>query len=121
MKTGSYVIVVVLSALCGVLSVALIFAAGANQRLQARLQNRQQTLNSGILGQQGQQITGNVIQDIAVAAARNPGLRDLLAQHGYRMPMERSVAPATNAMQGVQVSEPTPLGTQSESAVISKP
>jgi hypothetical protein len=121
MKTGSYVVALIISALCGVLAVALIFAAGVNQRLQARLQNQQQALNNGILGQQGQQITGNVIQDIAGAAARNPGLRDLLEKHGYRLQADAAAAPATNVTQSAQAGGPTSMSTQSESVVIDKP
>ena len=92
MKAGYYFILLLLAVACVGLSVALVAVATTTQRLQVQLQAQQQTLNGGILGQQGQQISAGVLQDMAGVAARNPRLRKLLEKYGYR-------AAATNAVE----------------------
>ena len=93
MKTGSYFIVLLLAVACVVLTVALILMARTNQQLQSQLQAQQQVLNQGVLGQQAQQISAGVLQDMANASVDNVGIRQLLEKHGYRLPSARSAAP----------------------------
>ena len=97
MKPASYITVLLLAIVCVVLSVALVFTARANQRLQAEVQAKQQVLSSGILGPQGQQIGNSLLQDMANAAARSPGMRKLLENHGYQVqPTETPESATTN-------------------------
>ena len=92
MKSIPYVIVLLLSVACVVLSVSLVQTIRVNQRVQAELQANQQLLNNGILGPQGQQIGNNLLQDMANTATRNADMRQLLAKYGYQ------IQPATNAV-----------------------
>lgn len=78
MKPGRYFVVLFLAVTCVVLTAALILMAHNNQRLQVNLQARQQAINQGILGQQAQQISAGVLNDLANAAAGNPAIRQLL-------------------------------------------
>jgi len=97
MKSGSYFVVLLLAVACVILTVALILVAQTNQQWQVKLQAQQQALNQGILGQQAQQISAGVLQDMANAAIINdPGIRQLLEKHGYRVPPARSPASAIN-------------------------
>lgn len=91
MKSIPYVIVLLLSVACVVLSVSLVQTIRINQRIQVELQTNQQLLNSGILGPQGQQIGNNLLQDMANTATRNADMRQLLAKYGYQ------IQPTTNA------------------------
>ncbi|MEI7899245.1 MAG: hypothetical protein WCK89_03265 [bacterium] len=99
MKSASYFVVLLLSVVCVVLSIALVFTAQANQRVQARVQAKQKLLNSGILGPQGQQIGNSLLQDMASTAARSAGIRRLLEKHGYQ------IQPAETPSVGTNVSE----------------
>ena len=97
MKPGPYFVLLLLGVACVGLTVALIVMAQTNQQLQAESQTRQQALNQGILGQQAQQISGGVIQDLTSAAAGNSAIRQLLEKHGYRVPSSRSARSAVNS------------------------
>ncbi len=92
MKSTHYVIILLLSMICFVLSVSLVLTFKVNQGLQTELQANQQRLNSGILGPQGQQIGNNLLQDMANLANRDAGMRQLLAKYGYQ------IQPSTNAV-----------------------
>ena len=93
MKAGPYFVVLLAAVACVVLTVALILVERTNQQLQVRLQAQQQTLNQGILGQQAQQISGGVLQDLAAAADKDPAIRELLEKYGYRVPSSRPANP----------------------------
>ena len=97
MKSGPYFVVLLLAVACAVLAVALILVARTNQQLQVQLQAQQQALNQGVLGQQAQQISAGVLQDMAGAAVGNPAIRQLLEKHGYRVPSPPSSGSATNS------------------------
>ena len=96
MKPGAYFVVLLLAVAGIVLTAALILVTHTNQQLQVKLQAQQQALNQGILGQQAQQISAGILQDLANAAVGNPALRQLLEKHGYRVPPARSSAAALN-------------------------
>jgi alpha-N-acetylglucosamine transferase len=96
MKSIAYVIVLLLSVVCVVLSVSLVLTFRVNQRVQEGLQANQKLLNSGILGPQGQQIGNNLLQDMANTATRNGDMRQLLAKHGYQI--QPAVNVATNTL-----------------------
>jgi hypothetical protein len=85
MKSVAYSITVFLGALCLTLCVTLIAIAGANERQQIRIQSRQQALNRGMLGPNAQQVSGRVLQDLALAAEHNAEIRKILIQHGYQV------------------------------------
>jgi len=97
MKTGSYFVVVLLSGVCVVLTVALILIANTNQGLQLKLQAQQQALNQGILGQQAQQISAGIMQDLYNVAGKNYAIRQLLEKHGYRVSATQAQDSVTNA------------------------
>lgn len=100
MKSTHYIIVLLLSVVCVVLSVSLVLTFRANQKMQAQLQANQQLLNSGILGPQGQQIGNNLLQDMANSATRNPDMRKLLAKYGYQIQATDNAA--TNTLDKTQ-------------------
>lgn len=102
MKSTHYIIVLLLSVVCVVLSVSLVLTFRANLKMQAQLQANQQLLNSGILGPQGQQIGNNLLQDMANSATRNPDMRKLLAKYGYQI--QDTDNAATNALEKTQSS-----------------
>jgi hypothetical protein len=77
--------------------VAAVVSARANQRLQQELQTQQQAINNGILGQQGQQISQNILQDMVAAAKRNVKIRKLLERYNYRVPAIETTGSATGA------------------------
>jgi hypothetical protein len=86
MKAGPYFVLLLLAVACVGMTMALILVQHTNQKLQVDLQARQQVLNQGILGQQAQQISGGVLQDMATAAVKSRGIRVLLEKNGYRVP-----------------------------------
>jgi hypothetical protein len=86
MSRPSSVITHVLGMLCLGLSVAYVFLAIANQRLQSRIQEQQQILNTGLMGPQGRQIGVSVVQDMTALASKNNRIRDLLERHHYPVP-----------------------------------
>lgn len=95
MKPVAYFAVLLLAVVCVVLSVALVLMAQTNQGLQIKLQSQQQALSQGILGQQAQQISSGVIQDLAKAAGENREIRLLLEKHGYPLPAAQSSGAAS--------------------------
>ena len=92
MKPMPFFVLLLLAVACAALTVALILGFRSNERLQREVQARQQALNSGILGAQGQQVSGNVLQDLAAAGKTHAAVRRLLEKHGYATP---SPAPKT--------------------------
>ncbi|MEI6807554.1 MAG: hypothetical protein WCN95_02440 [bacterium] len=97
MKPVAYFTVLLLAVVCVVLSVALVLISQTNQELQLKLQAQQQALSQGILGQQAQQISGGVIQDLIKAAGTNREISQLLEKHGYSVPGSRSTGAAVSA------------------------
>ena len=86
MKLWQYLTTVALGVACVGLSAAIVITAKSNVAMQDTIQARQQKLNTSVLGQQAQQITGTILQDMAATAAKNTKMRDLLAKHGYKVP-----------------------------------
>jgi len=112
MKLNNYFAALVLSAACVALSATLILLTRANQRMQQEVQARQESLRTGILGTQGQQISSGVLQEMAVMAATNTRMRQVLDAQGYRLPppatsgasaeaLAAAAAPATNTPRAV--------------------
>lgn len=85
MRPAAYFVTLMVSVLAVVLSVALVVVATVNRGQQTRLELQRQTLNSGLLGPQGQQISASVLQDLAAAAEYNPRIRRLLEKQGYQL------------------------------------
>ncbi len=102
MRKWQYVTTVTLGATCAVISVALVILSQMNVSMQAQIQIRQQQLNSGIMGPQGQQIANSILQDMEASAASNRDMRDLLGKHGYNIP---GAATATNATETASEEE----------------
>lgn len=93
MKLWEYVASIVMGVACVALSVATVLTAKSNSTLQGSIQLRQQQLNNGVLGPQGQQVAGNILQEMATAAVKNKMMRLILTKHGYNV----SGAPAASA------------------------
>ena len=106
MKAGSYFFLLLLGAACILLTVGLIAMAYTNQQLQARLQAQQQALNQGVLGQQGQQISAGVLQDLSDASVDNSDIRQLLEKNGYRVASSRPAAAARSSTEKKQETTP---------------
>lgn len=96
MKLWQYAIALLLGLSCLGLAIALVLAGKDARRLQAELQAQQGQIQSGVLGPQGQQVVGSVLQDLANASITNVALRQLLARHGYSVQAPAETA-ATNA------------------------
>lgn len=95
MRQGQYFFILLLSVVCVVLTAALLFVGQTNMRMQVKLQEQQQKLNQGILGQQAQQISAGVLKDMADAAAGNADMRQVLEKHGYRVQPGNGAAPGS--------------------------
>jgi len=107
MKTFPYFVATLMGLVCLALSVALVVMAEINLRAQMRLQERQQVLNNGVLGQQGQQLSNRVLQEMARLATYDPDMRKLLDRHGYQMAAPEEGAktkPAPRAPEGKEVT-----------------
>ena len=113
MRSGSFFITLLLSLVCVALSVGLIVVAHSNQKLQSELQGQQQTLNNGILGQQGQQVSNSLLQDMANAGVRNPAMQKLLDSHGYHVQPAISPTATPRASAGSVTNQPAD-GSDSE-------
>lgn len=85
MKAWEFFTTLLLSIVCAALAAAVILTTKSNQRLQQDLQIQQQQITGGILGQQAQQIVNNVLQDMALSAAKDDEMRSVLAKHGFRV------------------------------------
>lgn len=72
--------------------VGLILLSRATQNVQLTLQSQQEEINRGA---QSQQVGNNLLQDIGAAAAKNPRLKNLLAQNGFQLTPPPAVTPAT--------------------------
>jgi len=88
-----YYIILLMGLVCVALSITLIIASNTNQKIQLKIQNQQQYLNSGILGQQGQQIAGSIIQEMDKVAVSNSNIRFILEQYGFRKPASSPTEP----------------------------
>ncbi len=94
MKAGTYYAVLFMAILCVLLTVALVIMGYNNQQLQIKLQAQQQVLNQGVLGQQAQQISSALLQNMADVAADNLEIRQLMEKHGYRITPAKDTDPA---------------------------
>jgi hypothetical protein len=107
-KAGTYFAVLLLSVAWVALAAAFVVVAYGNQSLQGQLRTQQQALSGGVLGQQGQQLSGSLLQDMVASAGQNARMRRLLEQHGYTVsPAAAAAAPKaeTNAV-GAKAPEP---------------
>lgn len=108
MKVWQYVMMLTLGIACLGLSVASVVLSVATNRVRAEVAAQQAQLNSGILGQQGQQIRGGILQEMAASAGANEKMRKLLERHGYNV---QPPAGATNAPARSATRAPTTGGT----------
>lgn len=93
MKLWQYTTSVILGVACAVLSAVIIFTSQRNMTLQETIQNHQQQLNNGVLGEQTQQVANNILQDMAATAASNEKMRSLLSKYGYNIPSASTPKP----------------------------
>jgi hypothetical protein len=114
MNARPYFIVLSVSIACVGLSIALIAVSNANRDLQLQLQLQQQTLNSGLMGQQGQQVAAGLMQDLTAAAGRNPGVRALLERLGYATPPPTPPSAAESASATPKGESAKPEGADKE-------
>lgn len=104
MKLWQYVAGIVAGVSCVALSLATVLMAKSSATLHESIQVRQQKLNSGILGPQGQQVAGNVIQEMAAVAVTNRMMMGILVKHGYNMP-NMAAQPAEPENQDVRTTK----------------
>jgi len=101
MKETQFYIVVALSAICLVLSLAAIALGQSAQRaqfdfqkrqseIQIEMQRRQAEVNRGMMSDK---IGSAILQDLASVALKNQKIKDLLAKNGYNV----SAAPSPGA------------------------
>jgi hypothetical protein len=90
MRSSQFYIATALAAVCLILSVWIIFAGSANQKLQTELQKQQQQLqaqqeqiNNGTVI--AQQVGPSVLRDMATVSVEDKEMKDLLAKHGYNV------------------------------------
>lgn len=95
MRTGQYFALLFLAIVCMGLGVAVLATSWENQRLQGQLQAQQLVINNGVLGVRGQQISGQLLQEMTDLAARDSKMKALLEKYGY-------------AVQGAQASPASP-------------
>ncbi len=93
MKSWQYKTAVILGSACLGLSIAIVVVSQSNMRIQGEIQGRQQQLNSGVLGSEAQQITGNILQDMGATAAKNEKMRTLLTKYGYSVRSNEPTVP----------------------------
>jgi hypothetical protein len=86
MKRRQYGTVLALAWVCLALGVSILVLSGRNASLQRRLQAQQIQLNNGLMGQRGQQITAQILQEMIDATGRSPQIRQLLTKYGYSTP-----------------------------------
>lgn len=91
MNRVGYLICTLVALLCVVTSGGAIWLARANGELRQRLGAQQELLTRGVLGPQGQEISGNILRTMAGVAGEDAAMRALLEKHGYRLE-----GPATN-------------------------
>jgi hypothetical protein len=95
MKPWQYITTLMLALTCLGVSVSIVIVSSARQRVLEESNVRQLQLNSGVLGQQGQQVQMAILQDMANSAAQNPKMRRLLIRHGYTLQGGATNAPST--------------------------
>ncbi len=103
MRRWQFTTLLVLAIVCLALSAGTVVIARVNQRLQKKLQMQQAQINSGILGQRGQQISAQILQDMANVTLSNQRMKDLLMKHGYNV--EGPAQPAAKGTNAVERSE----------------
>lgn len=109
MKQTQFYIAVALSAVCLVLSLALIAIGQSGQTAQLDLQKRQNEIQIELQQRQAEvnkgavsdRVGGAILQDLASVALKNAKIKDLLAKHGYNVtaapsPGPGGVTPATS-------------------------
>ena len=106
MKAWQFQVSVILGALSLILAFAVIKTGKTSQKLQNDLQSQQNEINSGLLSQRGQQLGNGILQDMAVAAARNEKMHKLLGENGYNIQFQQQAptAPATGSQSKKQVT-----------------
>lgn len=102
----------ILGLICLALSVATIWLASGNQRMEQSVLGQRTLIERGILGQQGQQVGNNILQDLAATAQRNVDVRDLLARHGFKVASDVTNAPASSLVAATNVTAMATGGAQ---------
>jgi len=92
MKAWQFQVSVILTALSLILAIVVIKTGKTTQGLQIDLQRQQSEINSGLLSQRGQQLGNSILQDMAVAAARDQQMHKLLGDNGYNITFQQQPA-----------------------------
>jgi len=83
MKRAAYTVLMALGVACVAVTGAVIWLSMTNTALQERVQRQQDTLNRGVLSQQGREISANVVRAMGAVAVTNSAMREVLRKHGY--------------------------------------
>lgn len=97
MREWQFITLLLLALVCTGLTAADVSMVWVNQRLQTEVQARQLAINNGILGQQGQQISQNILRDMANVAGKDAGIRKILERHSFPVQVPAAAA-GTNAV-----------------------
>jgi hypothetical protein len=84
--------------ICLGLSIATVFLSIARDNMQGQVAAQQAQLNSGILGQQGQQVRAAILQDLASASVYNQKIKALLTRHGFNVQSQEDRSGSTNSV-----------------------
>ncbi|MCX6997799.1 MAG: hypothetical protein NTV49_12105 [Kiritimatiellaeota bacterium] len=83
MKNWKSTVSMALGAVCLVLAIAVVWIGQTAQQLQMQLQQKQNEINSGLLGQTGQKLGSSILSDMANLALSDQRMRKLLTDNGY--------------------------------------
>jgi Na+-translocating ferredoxin:NAD+ oxidoreductase RnfG subunit len=91
MKRWQFSFLMIIAAICLLLSVVTIVFARQNRKLQEAIQNQQSIINKGALSQQ---IGTNLVREMAVAAQTDEKIRTLLQDNGFNLTPAPTTSPS---------------------------
>ncbi len=91
MKRWQFSLLMIIAAVCLLLSVVTIVFARQNRKLQQGIQDQQSIINKGSLSQQ---IGTNLVREMAVAAQTDEKIRALLQENGFNLTPAPTASPS---------------------------
>lgn len=98
MKPWPFITTMLLALICLGLSIATVVLSITRDSVQGQVAFQQAQLNSGILGQQGQQVRASILQDLASASVYNQKIKALLTRHGFAVQGQEGRSDSTNSV-----------------------
>ncbi len=97
MSLAKFVCLVSLSGVSVALALGIVALSAVNERSQGRVQAQQMAINNGVLGPQGRQISGAILQDMAAVSVTNVDMGGLLRKYGYTVQTDAGTPPSATA------------------------